>query len=343
MLFRGDPKLHCEFEQWAPCIGRYSRFWGGNNSRLSLAVRGVVEQYSSLPSLVSQLILSNYDIIHTGDGLVGKWLRRLLAVRGDRAPRVILNNAASSLEFCRGFDYVEVVAPYYLEEAGKLGLDTRNWFVNPYWADTSLFRPATHSERANARGALGIPEKSTVVLSVGAVEPSHKRMDYLVKEVAKSREKVNERIFLLIVGASAGYQTGAIRELGASLLKTDYKILTDVGHERIHELYRTADIFILASLHDYFPMAIIEALASGLPTIVHHAQVQRWMAGGGGRFVAMDKPDSLAHAIVEFVNDPVASRSYGMRARERALALFSPASVIPRIVEMYQRVAGHRK
>ena len=77
------------------------------------------------------------------------------------------------------------------------------------------------------------------------------------------------------------------------------------GAEKI-ELFRSADIFVYPSYHEGMPMAVIEAMACGLPIIA--TQV-----GGlpdlvcpplNGLLVPAGRPDQLAEAICQLVADP---------------------------------------
>jgi glycosyltransferase involved in cell wall biosynthesis len=80
------------------------------------------------------------------------------------------------------------------------------------------------------------------------------------------------------------------------------------------------DIFCLPSHHEGLPVALMEALALGLPAVV---------TGVGGvtelvsdrddaLVVPPGRPDRLADALVELALDPVRRDTIGRRARARA-------------------------
>src|SRR5208337_5020085 len=41
-----------------------------------------------------------------------------------------------------------------------------------------------------------------------------------------------------------------------------------IPHSRVHELYQEADVFVIPSLADSYPLVVLEALSAGLPVIV---------------------------------------------------------------------------
>ena len=65
------------------------------------------------------------------------------------------------------------------------------------------------------------------------------------------------------------------------------------------DLYRSLDVFVLASVFEMMPIAILEALASGLPVIANRIPQLQWMVGGGCSVfgVPSSRGDSVARAF----------------------------------------------
>jgi glycosyltransferase involved in cell wall biosynthesis len=84
--------------------------------------------------------------------------------------------------------------------------------------------------------------------------------------------------FLLIAGAKTS-ETAELIELAESLIPGRYKIVTDCSRAQMPELYRAMDVFVLTSLFEMMPIALLEALASGLPCLVNRHPVLEWMVG----------------------------------------------------------------
>jgi len=84
--------------------------------------------------------------------------------------------------------------------------------------------------------------------------------------------------FLLIAGAKTG-ETSDLISLAESLIPGRYKIVTDCSRDMMPDLYRVMDVFVLTSLFEMMPIALLEALASGLPCLVNRHPVLEWMIG----------------------------------------------------------------
>jgi len=84
--------------------------------------------------------------------------------------------------------------------------------------------------------------------------------------------------YLLIAGAKTD-ETAELLALAESLIPGRYKIMTDLGRSKMPDLLRSMDVFVLASLFEMMPIALLEALASGLPCLVNAHPVLEWMTG----------------------------------------------------------------
>jgi glycosyltransferase involved in cell wall biosynthesis len=84
--------------------------------------------------------------------------------------------------------------------------------------------------------------------------------------------------FLFIAGARTD-ETAELIMLAESLIPGRYKIMTDCSRARMPDLLRSMDVFVLTSLFEMMPIALLEALASGLPCVVNQHPVLEWMTG----------------------------------------------------------------
>lgn len=184
----------------------------------------------------------------------------------------------------------------------------RHSFAIPNFVDTDKYRPGRNPE---LRARLGIPEAAFVILSVAAIKRSHKRIDYLIREIARGSEVRGRRsevrdqesevgdslssiqtssslspqptvhrphLFLLIAGARTS-ETDELIAMADELLPGRVRVLADLPHDEMPGLYRVADLFALCSLKEMMPIAVLEAMASGLPVIVNRHPVLEWMVG----------------------------------------------------------------
>jgi glycosyltransferase involved in cell wall biosynthesis len=103
------------------------------------------------------------------------------------------------------------------------------------------------------------------------------------------------------------------------------------------DLYRAADLFTLASLHEMFGIVLLEALATGLPVLCHDAPGFRSVVGAGGVYRDLSVPGQLA-AGLQTLSDPELRRTLSQAARRQVEAQYAEAVVIREIRAMYDAV-----
>ena len=220
-----------------------------------------------------------------------------------------------------------------LEEARKAGYNREGWTAIGNFVDCDAFRPRDRSE---ARRRFDIPEDAFVVLSVAAIKRHHKRIDYLIEEAARFRKQADPRAFLLVAGASTS-ESDSLRDLAAERLGDAFRFLTNRPRNEMPAIYNTADVFVLCSLKEMMPIALLEATASGLPCLVSTHPVVGWMAGDGGEGIEMERTGELASALTRYA-DPEFRAERGAAARRHAVETFSKTAIVSRYLEMYRSV-----
>jgi spore coat protein SA len=123
-----------------------------------------------------------------------------------------------------------------------------------------------------------------------------------------------------IVGAAMfgnGRTTQYVRNL-ARLRPANTEMLGYKGGEELAELLRQADIFCCPSIwKDPFPLAPIEAMASGLPVVASHTGgLPEVLCYGGGVMVPPNDSQSLAAALQELIENPGQRRRLSCEASQ---------------------------
>jgi len=123
-----------------------------------------------------------------------------------------------------------------------------------------------------------------------------------------------------------------------SLLGVDCSFTGYVPHERIHELYNQADIFVLPSYTESFPLTVLEAMASGLAVVASDV-------GGipeiiednkDGMLVKAGDATQLAASIVMLVQNKRLRKDLGVAARKKVVDNFSSALMAKRTMDYYR-------
>jgi glycosyltransferase involved in cell wall biosynthesis len=135
-----------------------------------------------------------------------------------------------------------------------------------------------------------------------------------------------------------------VRELRASAeqLGDNVRFVGYVEGEAKRTLLTNADLFVLPSLHENFGIAVLEALASGLPVVVTpEVQLSNFIEKYSLGLVTQRSPDALAHAIVSALGDD----DLNARCRDQGAALvtqhFSLQTVGEQLLEMYRFAVSH--
>jgi 1,2-diacylglycerol 3-alpha-glucosyltransferase len=294
-----------------------------------------IEQTSFALSLWKQ-IRNSHDILHVQDPLVARILDTLHK-RGWSRPKVILAHGTEEPpEQLQKFCYLQHLAPYYLKEWERYKPPNQLVFAIPNFVDTGLFVP---DDRTEARRLWRLPQDALIVLCVAAIKKHHKRCDYLIREFADFRAKLQRPAVLVIAGAREP-ETPEVAALGKSLLGDAFVLMESVDRGRMPSLYPAADIFAIASLHEMQGTAIVEALACGVPVACNHTPVFDWVVGPGGAPQDISQPGGLVRQF-ERLSDPAIRTDSSAAGRQHIEETFSETAVLRQMLEMYTTVMQH--
>ena len=139
------------------------------------------------------------------------------------------------------------------------------------------------------RKELGIPLNAKVILSVGEVN-KNKNHKVGIEALAKLRDK---NTYYVICGR--GPLMEAHKELAQSLGVGDRAILTGYRTD-VADFYKMADVFLFPSFREGLPVAVMEAMASGLPVVATRIRGSSDLVQQGDLFEPTDV-DGIAKAI----------------------------------------------
>ena len=106
-------------------------------------------------------------------------------------------------------------------------------------------------------------------------------------------------------------------------------------HERMPDIYSAADLYVHTSLSEGFGLALVEAMACGLPIVHHDETAMNWIVNDGGVAVDMTRKGTLSDIIGSIRTDKALLRGLSERARLRAEGAFSWNGVLRRYWRMY--------
>lgn len=91
-----------------------------------------------------------------------------------------------------------------------------------------------------------------------------------------------------------------------------------VARDEMPQQYAQADVFVLPSYNEGMSVALLEALASGLPVIVTETGGTSELVQDNGLLVPWAEPGALAEALKDFLREPDLCRQMGRRSQEIA-------------------------
>jgi len=193
--------------------------------------------------------------------------------------------------------------------------------------------------RQVVRAEFGASAGDVVVLSVGRLDPQ-KGYAYLVE--AAARLLISKPNILFVVAGEGGDRGRVEAAIASASIQGRFKLL---GWRRdTADLYAAADIFVLPSLWEGMPNALLEASAAGLPVVATAVEGSREIVEDGrtGILVAPRDAEALALAIERLVADPHL-RSQLAAAGQKAVLERHDVETFVRSHEMlYQRLLTKR-
>jgi UDP-glucose:(heptosyl)LPS alpha-1,3-glucosyltransferase len=201
------------------------------------------------------------------------------------------------------------------EIQSRYGVAADRLHVIPTPVDTDYYRPAP--DRAKVRAALGIPQGRPVFL-MASLDHHRKGLATALRALARLE---NRDALLWVAGAPLAGWMPMIHELG----------LADRVHglNRVADLrpyYQAADAFVHPTRYDACANTVLQAMASGLPSIVSSndgAIFHLRHAENGWRLAAPDDADAVAGLMQEALRHP----TVGSAARASVLPLTWDAHV----------------
>jgi len=198
--------------------------------------------------------------------------------------------------------------------------------VIPNGIDTEKFYP---SDNKNLRKPMRLLTVSRLI--------KRKRVDILIKAVRRAKELGND-VTLNIAGE--GNLDGSLRKLSRELDISDrIFFLGRIPAEKMPEIYRDNDVFVMSSAHEGMSNAMLEAMASGLPIITTDCEgVEELIADNG---IVVGRPDAelFAEAFKTLANDEKSYKRMSTAAREQAQKL-DWKSIARQYLDCYNKVLG---
>ena len=286
-----------------------------------------------LPRLAGRVI-ARADIMHlhgfSGKSYIfialakhyGKRIAMKITSLGEDDPQTVFAAGGMRKTFYKFVDRFIVPSEALAESCRKAGV--KNYELIPNGVDAERFAPATEDKEA-LRQKLGLPPDGLIVIFVGHF--SRDKRPSLAARAWSNIQSSGERVHLLMVGARdrAKYETddGEIRAVNA-ISKGDSlpgELIFVESTDRIEDYYRSADIYLSASVREGQPNALLEAMACGLACL--HTKlpgITDSLLTGCGELFETDDEAELVKLLQKLAGNKNLRQDKGTKAREKILS-----------------------
>ena len=104
------------------------------------------------------------------------------------------------------------------------------------------------------------------------------------------------------------------------------------------EILTSYDLYIMPSLTEGFPLALFEAMASGLPVVVSDIPAFHELLGEECNFISLSDPTSLRTIITKYLSNPSLLKQDGEKMRQIAREKANKEVYLGKIVNLYKEV-----
>jgi glycosyltransferase involved in cell wall biosynthesis len=216
------------------------------------------------------------------------------------------------------------------------GISPKKIWRIPNPINLSVWQP---QDRGTARQALALPLEERIAIYHGRIDMRRKGLDVLLDAWRLIRAaSADRKPRLLMIGS--GRDDAVLREQLARPELSGIQWLAGYELDRtvMQRYLSAADLYVLPSRIEGFPVAPLEAMACGLPIvgtdIPAMSNILEHGLASGGIIVTREDPRALAEAIQRLLDDPALCSELGRSARRNMADRFSIESVGRQFGEM---------
>ena len=218
-------------------------------------------------------------------------------------------------------------------EAIACGFRREQAVIAPNGVDTERFAPASPAARAQARAAAGVGNEFCLLFVGRLVE--RKGVDVLLRALAASQRARSSRLLVVGDGPERARLEQIAKETG---IEAQVRFLGE--HADVAPFHACADALVFPSRLEGLPNALLEAMASGLPSIATRiGGCVDVMTEQSGLLVPPDDVPALAAAIDNLVRDPGRCAALAAAGRQRVLDRFCFSVTAAHLQQIYRETA----
>jgi len=242
------------------------------------------------------------------------------AALSEPGPKRVLKGLVERL----GLKHAAAVIATTPELAARARRLARRVELIPNGVDTALFQPP-------ARPPANAPKR---ILYVGRLS-EEKNLGAIVTATGH----LGDRVMVVMVGSGRLQESLAAQARQAGVV---LELPGVVDQRRLPELYRSADVFVLASFTEGHPKVLLEAMACGVPCVASDCAGNRSLVTDGRTGLLFDphQPKELADRLERLLAEPDLGRRLADAARAEIVARYDLRALVEREIALVRQVAG---
>ena len=200
----------------------------------------------------------------------------------------------------------------------------------PNFVNCDVFQPA----KDNSRREEFAPGNEKVLVHLSNFRPV-KRVPDVIEIFALVRKEIPAKLLMIGDGPDRATAEWMVHQNGLA------SAVTFLGKQsQVQELLNCADLMLLPSDLESFGLAVLEAMACGVPAVCSRVGGVPEVVSDGveGYLVTPRDIKTMAARALEILTDPGRQERMGKAARERALSQFCSTRIIPLYERLYERV-----
>lgn len=174
------------------------------------------------------------------------------------------------IAFYKRMDHIVVVNPTFIPKLVAYGIPEERVTYIPNFVSRDEFYPVDADRKLALRQQYGVDSQRFTILGIGQIQERKGLFDFI--KLARNNPELQ---FIWAGGFSFGRITDGYAELK--------KVVDDppanlsfpgiVDRERLVDYYNLADLFLLPSFNELFPMSVLEAFSTGTPVMLRDLEL----------------------------------------------------------------------
>ena len=292
-----------------------------------------LEQISFAYGILPHIFKWQPDIIWTQEYTLGHLLNQFRQRFKLNYKIIFCNGAPLGPSYYKEFDFVQHLTSDSYEDGRQFGIPDNKMQILPH---CTIHSKNYTDKRQSLREAFGYTNEDWIVVCIAAWNRYHKRIDYLIDEVAALNAP---EVKLLLCGQPEA-ETDSLKALGEEKLAGRVQWQT-LPADRVEQALFLADVFVLPSLYEGLGAVLIEAAMAGLPIVSHPHSGSKFVLQDDFWMTDLSKTGSLTTRLTQLRNDPPAEEKV-RDLQTQVINRFSDRVLVPQFYQMVKDCSKDR-